>query len=230
MRAGGNGKRPAVPAERRRMILELLREQGSVSVAAVEEQFRRLADDRAARSGAARRGRLRAPHARRRGAARAGRARGLVPEPARAGRRGQGPPGQGGRRDARGRRDRVRRFLELGLLHGQRDPRHRAAHDAADQLGAGDGLRRKRRCASGRPDRARRQLPQADEVVRRHPDGARDRELLRRPDRVLGQGHRARGLPDRSRPARGRGQARDDRAAPGRWCSSPTRTSSTSAA
>jgi DeoR/GlpR family transcriptional regulator of sugar metabolism len=32
-------KRPVVPAERRRMILELLREQGSISVAAVEEQF-----------------------------------------------------------------------------------------------------------------------------------------------------------------------------------------------
>ena len=40
MRAGGNGKRPAVPAERRRLILELLREQGSVSVATVEEEFR----------------------------------------------------------------------------------------------------------------------------------------------------------------------------------------------
>ena len=32
-------KQPVVPAERRRMILELLREQGSVSVAAVEERF-----------------------------------------------------------------------------------------------------------------------------------------------------------------------------------------------
>ena len=40
MRAGGNAKRPAVPAERRRLILELLREQGSVSVATVEEEFR----------------------------------------------------------------------------------------------------------------------------------------------------------------------------------------------
>jgi DeoR family transcriptional regulator of aga operon len=32
-------KQPVVPAERRRMILELLRERGSVSVAAVEERF-----------------------------------------------------------------------------------------------------------------------------------------------------------------------------------------------
>ena len=32
-------KRPVVPAERRRLILELLREHGSVSVNAVEEQF-----------------------------------------------------------------------------------------------------------------------------------------------------------------------------------------------
>jgi len=32
-------KQPVVPAERRRMILELLREQGSVSVAAVEDRF-----------------------------------------------------------------------------------------------------------------------------------------------------------------------------------------------
>jgi DeoR family transcriptional regulator of aga operon len=32
-------KQPAVPAERRRMILELLREQGSISVAALEERF-----------------------------------------------------------------------------------------------------------------------------------------------------------------------------------------------
>jgi DeoR/GlpR family transcriptional regulator of sugar metabolism len=32
-------KRPVVPAERRRMILELLRERGSISVAAVEERF-----------------------------------------------------------------------------------------------------------------------------------------------------------------------------------------------
>jgi DeoR/GlpR family transcriptional regulator of sugar metabolism len=32
-------KQPVVPAERRRMILELLREHGSVSVAAVEERF-----------------------------------------------------------------------------------------------------------------------------------------------------------------------------------------------
>ncbi|HEY5188466.1 MAG TPA: DeoR family transcriptional regulator [Solirubrobacteraceae bacterium] len=32
-------KRPVVPAERRRLILELLREQGSVSVSAVEERF-----------------------------------------------------------------------------------------------------------------------------------------------------------------------------------------------
>jgi len=33
------GRRPAVPAVRRRLILELLRERGSVSVAAVEERF-----------------------------------------------------------------------------------------------------------------------------------------------------------------------------------------------
>jgi DeoR/GlpR family transcriptional regulator of sugar metabolism len=39
MKAGGEGKRPAVPAERRRRILELLRDRGSVSVAAVEEEF-----------------------------------------------------------------------------------------------------------------------------------------------------------------------------------------------
>jgi DeoR family transcriptional regulator of aga operon len=32
-------KRPVVPAERRRMILDLLRERGSISVAAVEERF-----------------------------------------------------------------------------------------------------------------------------------------------------------------------------------------------
>src|ERR1700761_3814144 len=32
-------RQPVVPAERRRMIIELLREQGSVSVAAVEERF-----------------------------------------------------------------------------------------------------------------------------------------------------------------------------------------------
>jgi DeoR/GlpR family transcriptional regulator of sugar metabolism len=32
-------KQPVVPAERRRMIIDLLREQGSVSVAAVEERF-----------------------------------------------------------------------------------------------------------------------------------------------------------------------------------------------
>jgi DeoR/GlpR family transcriptional regulator of sugar metabolism len=32
-------KQPVVPAERRRMIVELLRERGSVSVAAVEERF-----------------------------------------------------------------------------------------------------------------------------------------------------------------------------------------------
>jgi DeoR family transcriptional regulator of aga operon len=32
-------RRPVVPAERRRLILEMLREQGSVSVAAVEEHF-----------------------------------------------------------------------------------------------------------------------------------------------------------------------------------------------
>jgi DeoR family transcriptional regulator of aga operon len=32
-------KRPVVPAERRRMILELLRERGSISVATVEERF-----------------------------------------------------------------------------------------------------------------------------------------------------------------------------------------------
>jgi DeoR/GlpR family transcriptional regulator of sugar metabolism len=35
----GESRQPAVPAERRRMILELLREQGSVSVAALEERF-----------------------------------------------------------------------------------------------------------------------------------------------------------------------------------------------
>src|SRR5438105_452027 len=39
MRAPGNGKHPVVPAERRRLILEMLREQGSLSVGAVEEQF-----------------------------------------------------------------------------------------------------------------------------------------------------------------------------------------------
>jgi DeoR/GlpR family transcriptional regulator of sugar metabolism len=38
-RRGLDNRQPAVPAERRRMILELLRERGSVSVAAVEEQF-----------------------------------------------------------------------------------------------------------------------------------------------------------------------------------------------
>src|ERR1700760_1240286 len=32
-------KQPVVPAERRRMIIDLLREQGSVSVAGVEERF-----------------------------------------------------------------------------------------------------------------------------------------------------------------------------------------------
>ncbi len=36
---GASRRQPAVPAERRRLILELLRERGSVSVAAVEEQF-----------------------------------------------------------------------------------------------------------------------------------------------------------------------------------------------
>jgi DeoR/GlpR family transcriptional regulator of sugar metabolism len=35
----GRRQRPAVPAERRRMILELLRERGSVSVSLVEERF-----------------------------------------------------------------------------------------------------------------------------------------------------------------------------------------------
>jgi DeoR/GlpR family transcriptional regulator of sugar metabolism len=39
MAAGANKKRPVVPAERRRLILELLRERGSVSVGAVEEGF-----------------------------------------------------------------------------------------------------------------------------------------------------------------------------------------------
>ena len=34
-----NGKRTVVPAERRRLILEMLRERGSVSVAAVEDHF-----------------------------------------------------------------------------------------------------------------------------------------------------------------------------------------------
>ena len=34
-----SARRPVVPAERRRMILELLRSQGSVSVGAVEEGF-----------------------------------------------------------------------------------------------------------------------------------------------------------------------------------------------
>jgi DeoR/GlpR family transcriptional regulator of sugar metabolism len=38
-RRGLDNRQPAVPAERRRMILELLRERGSVSVAAVEAQF-----------------------------------------------------------------------------------------------------------------------------------------------------------------------------------------------
>jgi DeoR family transcriptional regulator of aga operon len=38
-RRGLGNRQPAVPAERRRLILELLRERGSVSVAAVEEQF-----------------------------------------------------------------------------------------------------------------------------------------------------------------------------------------------
>lgn len=35
----GNGKRAVVPAERRRLILEMLREQGSLTVGAVEEAF-----------------------------------------------------------------------------------------------------------------------------------------------------------------------------------------------
>jgi DeoR/GlpR family transcriptional regulator of sugar metabolism len=39
MTGSENGKRPVVPAERRRLILELLREHGSVSVNAVEERF-----------------------------------------------------------------------------------------------------------------------------------------------------------------------------------------------
>jgi DeoR/GlpR family transcriptional regulator of sugar metabolism len=39
MRRDPNGKRPAVPAERRRLILEMLREHGSLSVGAVEEEF-----------------------------------------------------------------------------------------------------------------------------------------------------------------------------------------------
>lgn len=39
MRRGPNGKRPVVPAERRRLILEMLREQGSLTVGAVEEAF-----------------------------------------------------------------------------------------------------------------------------------------------------------------------------------------------
>jgi DeoR/GlpR family transcriptional regulator of sugar metabolism len=39
MKRGANGKRPVVPAERRRLILEMLREQGSLTVGAVEEAF-----------------------------------------------------------------------------------------------------------------------------------------------------------------------------------------------
>src|SRR6516165_1986038 len=39
MKRGRNGKRPVVPAERRRLILEMLREQGSLTVGAVEEAF-----------------------------------------------------------------------------------------------------------------------------------------------------------------------------------------------
>jgi DeoR/GlpR family transcriptional regulator of sugar metabolism len=39
MKRGPNGRRPVVPAERRRLILEMLREHGSLTVAAVEEAF-----------------------------------------------------------------------------------------------------------------------------------------------------------------------------------------------
>jgi DeoR/GlpR family transcriptional regulator of sugar metabolism len=39
MTGASDPKRPVVPAERRRLILELLRDQGSVSIAAVEDRF-----------------------------------------------------------------------------------------------------------------------------------------------------------------------------------------------
>ena len=80
------GRDQLVPEERRRLILELLRERRSITVGAVERAVRRLADDGASRPGDPRPRGTRPADARRRGAARPRGARGLVPAPSRASR------------------------------------------------------------------------------------------------------------------------------------------------
>ena len=97
------GSPPVVPEERRRLIVAMLAERGSVSVATRRARLRDLLDDRAARPRDPRRGGPAAPHARRRGAPRARRPRGLVPQPARAGGRARSGASRARSRPARSR-------------------------------------------------------------------------------------------------------------------------------
>ena len=149
-------RRHIVPAERRRQILELLRERGSISVVAVEELFG-VSPMTARRDLAllAQEGRARRTH----GGA-------VLPDLAAHedsfdSRFEQDVAEK--HRIARAvvatlkpQRDDLRRLVEHGLLRRPRDPRDGARRHAAHELAAGDERRRGLRGAQHRPDRAGR--------------------------------------------------------------------------
>ena len=131
-------RRYLVPAERRRQILDLLRERGSISVVAVEEEFG-VSPMTARRDLAllAEEGRARRTH----GGA-------VLPELAahedsfdsrfEQDVEREDPHREGGRRDAEAERDAVHRLVEHRVLRPARDARRANRGDGADELAARD--------------------------------------------------------------------------------------------